>query len=278
LALYGMVLSERHNTERPLTRIFLFFNETLNPSGFKNPMITKIYPRIVLGFIPIIIAIISVQVVKNHVPLMEKIEREEILYKWKYRARVIEVKKDPSDPSDQDQIITVNITNGTFKGRSISFKNTITGNAFRDKYMKQGDMIFCEVNVEKNKISYARAMDFVRIDYILYSLGIFFFFIILICGKRSLQIIFSLLFSCCLLYFLIALIKKGFDPIGTTIVVCLLVTLVTFKLIAKKNIKVFSSVFGTVLSLSIVSVVTYLALLLTPFSLPTPHMISPYWF
>lgn len=222
-------------------------------------MITKIYPRIILGFIPIIIAIISVQVVKRHVPLMEKvtgIDGEKIYYKYKYRAKVIEVQKDPSDPSDQ--IITVNITNGTFKGRSVSFKNMITGNAYRDKYMKQGDLIFCEVNAEKDKISDARAMDFVRIDYLLYSLGIFFFSIILICGKRSLQIIFSLLLSCCLLYFLVALIKKGFDPISTTIIVSLLVTLVTFKLIAKKNIKVFSSVFGTVLSLSIVSVVTYL--------------------
>jgi len=224
-------------------------------------MITKIYPRIILGFIPIIIGIVLVQVVKKHVPLMEKvtgIDGKKIYYKYKYRAKVIEVQKDPSDPSHQDQIITVNITNGTFKGRSVSFKNTITGNAYRDKYMKQGDLIFCEVTVEKDKISYATAMDFVRIDYILYSVGIFFFFIILICGKRSLQIIFSLLLSCCLLYLLVALIKKGFDPIGTTIIISLLVTLVTFKLIAKKNIKVFSSVFGTVLSLSIVSVVTYL--------------------
>lgn len=222
-------------------------------------MITKIYPRIILGFVPIVIAIVLVQVVKKHVPLMEKvtgIDGKKIYYKYKYRAKVIEVQKDPSDPSDQ--IITVNITNGTFKGRSASFKNIITGNPYRDKYMKQGDLIFCEVTVERDKISDATAMDFVRIDYILYSLGIFFFFIILICGKRSLQIIFSLLLSCCLLYLLVALIKKGFDPIGTTIIISLLVTLVTFKLIAKKNIKVFSSVFGTVLSLSIVSVVTYL--------------------
>jgi uncharacterized membrane protein len=222
-------------------------------------MITKIYFRIILGFIPIIIAIILVQVVKKHVPLMEKvtgIDGKKIYYKYKYRAKVIEVQKDPSDPSDQ--IITVNITNGTLKGRSVSFKNIITGNPYRDKYMKQGDLIFCEVSVEKDKISDARAMDFVRVDYILYTVGIFFFFIVLICGKRSLQIIFSLLLSCWLLYFLVALIKKGFDPIFTTIIISLLVTLVTFKLIAKKNIKVFSGVFGTVLSLSIVSVVTYL--------------------
>jgi len=101
-------------------------------------------------------------------------------------------------------------------------------------------------------------MDFVRTDYLFYGIGIFLFFIILICGKRSLQIILSLFVSFCLLYLLVALIKKGFNPIAMTIIISLFVTLVTFKLVAKGNIKVFSGAVGTVLSLSIVSMVTYL--------------------
>jgi len=238
------------------------FSKIVNLFGFKNPTLSKIYLRIIPGFMIIILAIVLVQVAKHHVPLMEKrvigIDGKKTYYKYKYRAKVVEVQKDPSDSSNQDQIITVNITNGTFKGRSVSFKNAITGNPYLDKYMKKGDRIFCEVKVVKGKISSVRTMDFVRTDYLFYGIGIFLFFIILICGKRSLQIILSLFVSFCLLYLLVALIKKGFNPIAMTIIISLFVTLVTFKLVAKGNIKVFSGAVGTVLSLSIVSMVTYL--------------------
>jgi uncharacterized membrane protein len=239
-----------------------FFGKPLKFLALNNSVLSKIYSRIAPCLLIICLAFALVQATKFYVPLIEKrtigFKGEKTYYKYKYRARVLEVEGDLSDPLHQDQIITISITNGAFKEIKASFKNNLTGNPYLDTYLNKGDRIFCEVKVIKGKISSVKFIDFIRTDYLLYGISIFFFFIALICGKRSFGIILSLLISSCLLYLLVAVIKQGFDPIAVTIIISFFLAVIAFKLIARQNIKVFSSASGTVLSLTIVSVSTYL--------------------
>ena len=175
---------------------------------------------------------------------------------------------------DVDQIITFRIISGKFRGETVQVNNIWMGRAFGDRVIRKKDVLFLEMPLRRQAKTTlsdirgdVRMLEYFRTPFLLYLAGVLGILIIMVAGMKGIRAILTLFVTGFgILYILVPLTLKGFNPIAVALFVAALLTLTTFVLIAGFSFKVISGVLGTLgglVAVGVLSVISQKAMLLT---------------
>jgi uncharacterized membrane protein len=175
---------------------------------------------------------------------------------------------------DVDQIITFRIISGKFRGETVQVNNIWMGRAFGDRVISKKDVLFLEMPLRRQAKTTlsdirddVRMLEYFRTPFLLYLAGMLGILIIVVAGMKGVRAILTLFVTAFgILYILVPLTLKGFNPIAVALLVAALLTLTTFVLIAGFSFKVISGVLGTLgglVAVGALSVISQKAMLLT---------------
>jgi uncharacterized membrane protein len=181
-----------------------------------------------------------------------------------YKAKVLTIKDVIVDSIDEDNTITtqiaeVKIYNKEYKGLITEVRSTLTGNPIYDITLKEGQMISVHAELNNDDSISFYVIGYERSNYILQLIIIFLLCLIILGGIKGLKAIIALSITILLiLYVLIPLLLKGYNPIVISVVVCAIATLITLTIIAGFNKKSTSAILGTVGGLLIAGIIAFL--------------------
>lgn len=166
------------------------------------------------------------------------------------------------------QIVAVKVTSGKFKGTERNVDNMLTGNPAYDIPLQKGDRVILHVESNSGQVLSADDVDFFIADIkrdrsLIWTAGVFFLCLILVGRKKGVFSLISILATVALIFFLLVpLILHGFCPIASTVVVCILSSIITIYLVGGFNAKSSSAILGTVISLMISGLLSMLVIFL----------------
>ena len=175
---------------------------------------------------------------------------------------------------DVDQIITFRIISGKFRGETVQVNNIWMGRAFGDRVISKKDVLFLEMPLRRQAKTTlsdirddVRMLEYFRTPFLLYLAGMLGILIIVVAGMKGVRAILTLFVTAFgILYILVPLTLKGFNPIAVALLVAALLTLTTFVLITGFSFKVISGVLGTLgglVAVGALSIISQKAMLLT---------------
>lgn len=145
------------------------------------------------------------------------------------------------------QSVVVEVLEGTLKGLSIEVSNEITDNPAYNVKVAPGQEVILSVTTENGARPQVNIADYRRAP-VLFWLGAAFMVAFLVFGgKQGVKSLVGL-FVCVLLisWVLLPLSLKGFDPLSTAVVICLLATAITMISVAGLSRKALAATLGTV--------------------------------
>lgn len=173
-----------------------------------------------------------------------------------------DVKQSYSDKSQVKQIVKIKLLSGEFKGQEFITDNMITNNPYYDIFLKKGDRVILHSEMEEDSetINYDIA-DIHRIDFV-YVLTAIFVGLLLIVGKRKgFNSLLSIVITVALILFVMApMVRGGFNPIMSALIVSLLSTLITMYTVGGFNHKSTSASIGVIGSLIFASILSILSI------------------
>lgn len=115
-----------------------------------------------------------------------------------------------------EQLLTVEISTGRFKGRRYASSNDLIGKMEIDKFFVPGDeaLVILDVTGDGSVVGYATVYEHYRTDKIFFLAGLFFLFLIVISGWTGFKAIISFVFSgVVIIRVLLPAMLRGFDPV-----------------------------------------------------------------
>ena len=174
-------------------------------------------------------------------------------------GRVVDV-----DTSENvDQILTFRILSGQFRGETASVDNIWIGRKFSDRTMKINDVLFLEIPLRhqnQTAINEVRMGAYFRTPFLLYLAWLLGTLMILVAGMKGVRAILTLFFTgLSVLYILVPLMVRGFNPITVALGISAFLTVVTFVTITGFSFKVISGVLGTLGGLAAVGILSLIS-------------------
>jgi uncharacterized membrane protein len=199
------------------------------------------------------------------------------------RGRVLQVENLEPEESvrnfvKQEQLATVEITRGRYRGQQLQLLNSLMGHPLFDLYLTQGRevILWGEVD-EAGKLRQIYLQDFARDTYLYLLAGLFVLALLLVGKRKGLVTVFTLAVTVLAIFFvLLPLLKAGHSPIGVTILVASGVTLVTMAFVGGLHWKTVAAVTGTVGGVLVAGLLSLLvggAVRLTGFSSEEAQML-----
>jgi uncharacterized membrane protein len=193
--------------------------------------------------------------------------REETVEHQYIRARVINVEdlekaEDSSVAmiSDQTQIVTVELLDKKYKGKTVAITHNLINNPGYDVRVKPGDMVILYAEPDGDELNNLYIDGFARDKKLLYLLFLFILLLALLGGKQGVKSIFTLTVTVGAVFFgLLPLIFKGYSPIAVTILISAAVTTVTLLVIGGKSYKTLSAIIGTIGGVLVAGMLAYAA-------------------
>lgn len=155
-----------------------------------------------------------------------------------------------------NQEVVVRMDDGPYKDNNVKIDHTIS--RYHNYKAEVGDKVVVGYYPNDTKItmgiySYNRSNN-------LYLLAfIFIISVIIIGGIKGVKSLVALIFTLtCCIFLLIPLMIKGVSPVGTSIFIAILSTIVTLLLVSGFNIKTISAIIGTTLGICISGGLTYI--------------------
>ena len=146
------------------------------------------------------------KILKSEIGKVEKITYEDIEQNF-------------SEKTPVQQIVTVKLLTGEFKGRTTVIDNILTGNPYYDIFLKKGDKVILHAELDGDIVDYFIS-DIYRINFIHILFFIFSVLLIVVGRKKGLASLFSIIATILLILFVLApLIRQGFCPILTALVI-----------------------------------------------------------
>jgi len=167
-----------------------------------------------------------------------------------------------SDKEQVKQIVTVKLLTGEFKGKSFKTDNMITNNPYYDMILRKGDRVILHTELENDNvtINYDIA-DIQRIDFVFVLLALFFALLLFIGRKKGFFSLVSIVVTILLILLVLSpLIRSGFNPIISTLIISIISSAVTIYLVGGLNRKSTSAVLGASGSLICASVISLMAI------------------
>ena len=171
------------------------------------------------------------------------------------------VKIDTSD--EADQVLSVRILSGQFRGETVQVNNVWTGRAFGDRVLHKGDVLFLDIPLRdpaRPKIDTVSMREYFRTPFLLYLAGMLGVLMVLVAGMKGVRAILTLFVTAfTVLYLLVPLTISGYNPIAVALLIATLLTFATFLLITGFSFKVISGVLGTLGGLAAVGILSILS-------------------
>jgi len=177
-----------------------------------------------------------------------RVENEE----KEYSGGILEIKT---------QMLEVKILKGPHKGKIIKAQNSL--NSFNDAYnitISRGQEVFVYINeAEDGSIESAYVAEIVRDKYILYLLMAFILSMLVVGRMKGFKALISLAITCiAVIYIMLPLLLKGYNPIIVSVPVCVGVIVITLLLVSGFNKKSFAAIIGTAGGVIIAGVIALL--------------------
>ena len=204
---------------------------------------------------------LSVIVILLHIKLFRfaEVVHHGALRKLICLGRVVNV--DTSD--DADQILTFRILSGQFRGETVRIDNIWIGRDFSDRIIKKSDVLFLEIPLRRENqttIDEVRMGAYFRTPFLLYLAWLLGTLIILVAGMKGIRAIVTLFFTgLSVLYILVPLMVRGYNPISVALCIAAFLTIVTFVTITGFSFKVISGVLGTLGGLAAVGILSFIS-------------------
>ena len=181
-----------------------------------------------------------------------------------YKAKVLSVTEEKSVDEEADrfyitQYMAVELTEGPYTGHIYEASVFIDATNYTDIALyREGDTIIASVSVDENgDVYYVSVVTLVRVPYVIILAAIFLVLIGIIGRKKGLKTILALMFTVSAVVFvLVPLIASGYNPIVSSALVCIVISVVTLFVVGGFNRKAVASVLGTVGGLVCAAVIT----------------------
>lgn len=156
------------------------------------------------------------------------------------------------------QQLEVEILTGAFKGRQYQVKNDL-GRLY-NVYAKKDMKFIMALQLENGTLKNLSVYNYKRDTTIYIMTALFFIILTAVGGIKGLKSIISLIFTGVLVIFLmVPLIYRGFDPVFTAVLIAMLTTSVSMYLIGGWNKKTLSAVLGIVIGVIIAGIISYIS-------------------
>ncbi len=175
------------------------------------------------------------KVLKSELGRVEKIDYEDIEQSY-------------SEKSQVQQIVTVKILTGEFKGQTTVVDNMLTNNPYYDIFLKKGDKVIlhAEYETDGQTIDYFIA-DIYRVNFVYVLIALFAGLLIYVGRQKGFSSLFSIFATVLLILFvLVPLVRSGFNPIISALIICIISTIITMYLVGGFNKKSTSAILGTI--------------------------------
>ena len=204
---------------------------------------------------------LSVIVVLLHIKLFRfaEVVHHGALRKLICLGRVVNV----NTSENVDQILTFRILSGQFRGETVRVDNVWIGRDFSDRTIKKSDVLFLEIPLRRQNqttINEVRMGAYFRTPFLLYLAWLLGTLIILVAGMKGIRAILTLFFTgLSVLYILVPLMVRGYNPITVALGIAAFLTIVTFVTITGFSLKVISGVLGTLGGLAAVGILSVIS-------------------
>ncbi len=149
-----------------------------------------------------------------------------------------------------NQMLTVKILEGKYKGQRVEAINGLTGKLQLDNYFKEDDKILVAITEENDDIRSVKAIDLCRQGWQLLLCGIFTLLLIIYAGKTGVKAMFSFIASLFLIWkILIPGLLAGQDPLFLSSIMLVMLSAIIIFSVAGLNKKGLAAFFGTVIGL-----------------------------
>lgn len=154
-----------------------------------------------------------------------------------------------------EQRCQVQVTTGTFKGRTVSAVNLLQGSLEQDKLFSTGDKAQVVISARGEEILYATMIDHYRIPGELLVAGMFVALLVLFAGRTGIRAILSFVLTVLAIWkLLVPLYLKGWNPIWVGLAVNLLLTTLVIALVYGFDRRCASAVSGSFLGILVTCV------------------------
>lgn len=175
-----------------------------------------------------------------------------------FRGKVISVEDTlPTQPfATLEQEAEVLLTNGPFKGESVSISSTyIENDLYLNIYLEEGAEIILVTSVEDGEIIEAYLHDIVRDRGLYYLLAIFMLLLLLIGRMQGLKTIITLVFmGIVIIKVILPLLLLGYEPIPVATLSAIVIIVFTLLVIGGINAKSLSAIVGTVCGVTVAGI------------------------
>lgn len=143
------------------------------------------------------------------------------------------------------QVADVKILEGPFKGQVIQIENYI--NVYNMVLSPKDEVLLFVVPGNDGRIEEAFVAEIGRDKYLIWIAAIFLAMVVLIGGMKGVKTIITLLLTVlAVIFILMPLVMKGYNPIGISTVVCIVITIVSLLILNGIQLKTMSAIIGTV--------------------------------
>ena len=199
------------------------------------------------------------------------------------RALVLSVEEAPEeqigteDWYEANQLVTVELLGGNFKGQVITFNHVLLKQTGYNIVVDPGDQVLVYVEPEGDGIGTAYITDHVRDAKLYVLLGIFIICLLILGGVKGFKSFLSLLVTgAAVLFIMLPLMLKGYSPIWVAVVVGAGSAAVTLVLVGGFGAKTLAAIIGTsggVVAAGLLALLFGTAANLTGFSSEEMHML-----
>lgn len=155
-----------------------------------------------------------------------------------------------------EQLCTVMVDNGRFKGQTLDAVNLLSGSLESDKIFEVGDKALIVINYSDDNIGSVTMIDHYRINKEIILSIIFMAFLIFFAGETGLRAIVSFIFTILSIWkLLIPMYLKGYNPILIGLLIVTLLTIIIISLVYGFNKLSLSAISGSMLGIIVTCIV-----------------------
>jgi len=184
-----------------------------------------------------------------------------------YKAKIVSIREETSFLQDGEdgytkQHIEIEILDGEYKGQRLYTESFLDVKNYKNfDIYKVGDRISVEITTDlKTNENYVSINTHIRVPTISIISLLFLATIVIIAGIKGLKTILALILTVsCVVFILVPMISKGYNPVISALLSGIIVTGITLTLVGGLNRKTFSAIIGTFLGLACATVFSLVA-------------------
>lgn len=171
------------------------------------------------------------------------------------KAKIIKLVSDTGEGEEENystdlsyriQTAKLKILNGEFKDKTFTIDHSISGNFAYDIILKEGNKVMVSIEENGSDQPTISVTDFVRDTYLLMLVILFIVLLVLIGGFKGFKSVITLIITgFVIMYVMLPLILKGYNPLLVTVLSAVFIALMTFFIIAGINSKSIAALVGT---------------------------------